>query len=93
MDYEARQRRLDRARFAIQVELLIGLVAVILTGYLAIMVSPWGPDPMFRVPALIQVLVMAAPVVSLMAWLRMLRLSRAQPEAGERRWRYRDQGR
>jgi hypothetical protein len=32
VDYEERQRRLDRARFAIQAELLIGLMAVILTG-------------------------------------------------------------
>lgn len=92
MDYEARQRRLDRARFAIQAELLMGLMAVILTGYFSIMVSPWGSDPMLRVPALIQLLVLTAPVVSLLAWVRMLRLSRAQPEAGEPSWRYRDPG-
>lgn len=90
MKYEERQRRLDRARFAIQAELLIGLMVVILTGFFSIMASPWGSDPMFFVPPLFQLLVLAAPVVSLLAWVWMLRLSRPQPEAGERRWRYRD---
>jgi hypothetical protein len=90
MTYEERQRRLDRARFAIQTELLTGLMVVILTGFFSIMASPWGSDPMFRVPPLIQLLVLAAPVVSLLAWVWMLRRSRPQPEAGERRWRYRD---
>ena len=90
MNYEERQRRLDRARFAIQAELLIGLMVVILTGFFSIMASPWGSGPMFHVPPLIQLLVLAAPVVSLLAWVWMLRLSRPQPEAGERRWRYRD---
>lgn len=91
MNVEERQRRLDRARFAIQAELLIGLMAVILTGYFSIMASPWGFDPMFYVPALIQLLLLAVPVVvSLLAWVWMLRLSRPQPETGERSWRYRD---
>ena len=90
MKYEERQRRLDRARFAIQAELLIGLMVVILTGFFSIMASPWGSDPMFFVPPLFQLLVLAAPVVSLLAWVWMLRLSRPRPEAGKRRWRYRD---
>ena len=91
MTYEERQRRLDRARFAIQTELLIGLMVVILTGYFFIDAWPWGSDPMSGyVPPLIQLLVLAAPVVSLLAWIWMLRLSRPQPEVGERRWRYRD---
>ena len=91
MNYEERQRRLDRARFAIQTELLIGVMVVILTSSFSIDAWPWGSDPMSGyVPALIQLLVLAAPVVSLLAWVWMLRLSRPQPEAGERRWRYRD---
>jgi hypothetical protein len=90
MKYGERQRRLDRARFAIQAELLIGLMVVILTGFSTIDISPWGSDPMLFVPPLIQLLLLAAPVVSLLAWVWMLRLSRPQPEAGERSWRYRD---
>jgi hypothetical protein len=85
MNYEERQRRLDRARFAIQAELLIGLMVVILTA----LAAP-GQFPMFYVPPLIQVLVLAAPVVSLLAWVWMFRLSRRDPEASERSWRYRD---
>jgi hypothetical protein len=90
MSYEERQRRLDRARIAIWAELLIGLMVVILTSFFSIMASPWGSDPMFFVPPLIQLLLLAVPVVSLLAWVWMLRLSRPQPEAGERSWRYRD---
>ena len=39
MTYEERQRRLDRARFAIQAELQIGLMVVILTGFMAVMLT------------------------------------------------------
>jgi hypothetical protein len=92
MNFEERQRRLDRARFDIQAEILIGLMVVILTGYFSMMASPWGSDPMLFVPPLIQLLLLACPVVSLLAWVWMLRLSRPQPEAGERSWRYRDRG-
>lgn len=85
MNYEARQRRLDRARQAIQAELLIGLMVVILTGS-----SIAGSFPMFYVHPLVNLLLLAAPVASLHAWVWMLRLSRPRPEAGERSWRYRD---
>jgi len=85
MKYEERQRRLDRARQAIQAELLIGLMVVILTGYFS-----GGTYPMFYVPPLINLLLLAAPVVALLTWVWMLRLSRPRPEAGERSWRYRD---
>lgn len=90
MKEEERQRRLDRARRRIHAELLIGLMVVILTGHFSIMASPWGSDPMLFVPHWFQLLVLAVPVVSLLAWVWMLRLSRPQPEAGERSWRYRD---
>ena len=90
MNHEERQRRLDRARFAIQAELLVGLMVVILTGYFSIMASPWGAAPMFHVPPLIQLLLVIVPVASLLGWVWMLRLSRPQPEPGEPSWRYRD---
>jgi hypothetical protein len=85
MKYAERQRRLDRARQRIQAELLIGLTVVILTGYFA-----GGAFPMFYVPPVVNLLLLAAPVVALLAWVWMLRLSRPRPEAGEPSWRYRD---
>ena len=86
MNYEERQRRMDRVRLAIWAELLIGLV-VSLLGFFVI-ATPGGFDGMF-LPSIGR-LIPAAPVVSLLAWVWMLRLSRRNPEAGERRWRYRD---
>jgi hypothetical protein len=89
MNYEERQRRLDRARFAIHAELLMGLMVVILTGPPVLAASG---EMSSYLPPLSQVLLLATPVVSLLAWVWMLRLSRPQPEAGERSWRYRDGG-
>jgi len=89
MNDEERQRRLDRARFATQAELLIGLEVTLLTGFLYV-AAPGGFSPMFYKPPWIEWLVPAAPVVSLLAWLWMVWLSRPQPEAGERSWRYPD---
>jgi hypothetical protein len=91
MNYEARQRRLDRARFAIWAELLIGLMVVVLTGYLSISAASEGfPLLFYEGPPLIESLLVAAPVVSFLGWVWMVRLSRPQPEAGDRSWRYRD---
>jgi hypothetical protein len=89
MTDEERQRRLDRARFAIQAELLIGLEVSLLTGFLYV-AAPRAFDPMFSEPTWIAWLVPAAPVVSLLAWIWMLRLSRPRLEAGEGSWRYPD---
>ena len=86
MTVEERQRRLDRARMAIHAELLVGLLVVILTGYLSI-AALFG---VFLAPPLMQSFLVAVPVVSLLAWVWMLRLSRPRPEAGERSWRYHD---
>ena len=91
MNVEERQRRLDRARLAIQAELLIGLMVVILTSSVSIDAWPSRFDPMSGyVPPLMHLFVLAAPVVSLLAWVWMLRLSRPQPESGKRSWRYHD---
>ena len=86
MKYEERQRRLDRARIEIWALRLIGLMVVILTGYLSIAARM---EMFYRGP-LMDWFLLAVPVVSLLAWVWMLRLSRPQPEAGERSWRYRD---
>ena len=87
MSYEERQRRLDRARMAIHAEILIGLMALIMMGPPAL-AAP-GETTSY-LPAIFQFLILVAPVVSLLAWVWMLRLSRPQPEAGERSWRYHD---
>jgi hypothetical protein len=95
MTYEERQRRLDRARFAIQAELQIGLMVVILTGFMAVMLTGFPSvaaphETPSYLPPFFQLLLLATPVVSLLAWVWMLRLSRPHPEAGERSWRYHD---
>lgn len=90
MNHDERQRRLDRARLAIQAELLVGLLVSILTAYLSSIALLRGFRLMFYEPPLIESLLLAAPAVSLLAWVWMVRLSRPQPEAGQRSWRYRD---
>jgi hypothetical protein len=87
MNYEARQRRLDRAHVLIRTELTLGFLASLLTGFLYIG-APGYMMP-FGEPTLVDRLMPAAPVVSFVAWLWMLRLSRPNPEAGEPTWRYR----
>jgi hypothetical protein len=89
MNDEERQRRLDRARFATQAELLIGLEVTLLTGFLYV-AAPGGFPGMFSEPPWIVWLQPAAPLVSLLAWIWMLRLSRPRPEADVRSWRYPD---
>lgn len=87
MNYEERQRRLDRVRLAIWAELLIGLLVTLLTGFLFIA----APGFMgFYEPSFVErLLPAAAPLLSLMAWLWMVRLSRPRFEADETTWRYR----
>ena len=87
MDYENRQRRLDRSYVAILTELFVGFVVTLLTWFLWI-TSPGYIGPMFYEPSLFESLPVAQ-VLCTLAWIWMLRLSRPQPEAGERSWRYR----
>ena len=89
MDHEERQRRLDRVRLAIWAELLLGLVVMLLTGFLFV-AAPGSIGAMFYEPPWTEWLSPAALVVSLLAWVWMLRLWRRDPEAGEPSWRYRD---
>ena len=91
MDYEERQRRLDRAWVAIRFELLIGFLAPAVVAFFFIAGPNFG-GPMFPtgdvaadcVPAFVG----AAGVVFGLVWL--VRLSRLDPERGEVHWRYRD---
>lgn len=89
-DLERRRRGLQSARFLIRAELTIALAAPLIAGILFI-AAPGGPTPMFQRELPIQTLLGWAGVLGVIvgiAW--MVRLSRANPEAGERSWRYRD---
>ena len=90
-DLERRQRRLDRAHFLIRAELVIAFAAPVLTGFLFVAQPGTMGGGWFYKPWLIEILfpwVAVAGVVVGIVW--MLRLSRQDPEAGERTWRYRD---
>jgi membrane associated rhomboid family serine protease len=89
-DLESRQRRLDRAHFLIRAELVIAFAAPVVVG-LMWMAAPGTIGPMFDEPPPFTSLVPWAAVVGVIVGiLWMLRLSRPDPEAGERTWRYRD---
>jgi hypothetical protein len=90
-DLEFRQRRLDRAHFLIRAELAIAFAAPVLAGVLFVAQPETMGGPMFYEPppfGWLLFLVAIAGVVIGIVW--MLRLSRQDPEAGERSWRYRD---
>jgi hypothetical protein len=89
-DVERRRRRLDSARFLIRAELAIALAAPLILAFLYIAAPGNIGGGMFAVPWFIDAVpwVAAAGVIVGVAW--MIRLSRADPEAGERSWRYRD---
>ena len=82
-----------RARFLIRAELLIAVAAALLVGvwFFAFPVS-FVPEPVFwgrpRWPA--SFLTWAAYIGVIVGLGATLRLSRIDPEAGERTWRYRD---
>jgi hypothetical protein len=90
MDDLDRRRRLHRARVQIQVELTIAYAAPLIAAFLYIG-GPGTIGGMFAEPSLIEVALPwagAAGIVLGIAW--MLRLSRPDPEPGQRSWRYRD---
>ena len=78
MNYEERQRRLDRARFEIRALLLIGLMVVLLTGYLSIAARM----EMFYGGPLMDWFLMAVPVLSLLAWVWMFATLTTATRAG-----------
>ena len=90
-DLESRQRRLDRAHFLIRAELVIAFAAPVLTGFLLVAQPGTMGGPMFYEPPRFASLIPWAAVVGVLVGIVwMLRLSRPDPEAGERSWRYRD---
>ena len=90
-DLERRQRRLDRAHFLIRAELVIAFAAPVLTGFLFVAQPGTMGGPMFYEPPRFGWLLFLVPIAGFVVGIVwMLRLSRQDPEAGERTWRYRD---
>jgi hypothetical protein len=88
-DIERRQRRLDRARFAVHAEIAIGVAVALLTWFWFV-ASPDYFRPMFYQESLEQLrpwIALGGPVIGL-AW--MVRLARPDPEPDEPTWRFRD---
>lgn len=87
-DLERRRRRLRRAHILIRAELAIAVAAPLVAGFLYLA----APGFMgWREPWLIEQLLPWAGVAGVIVGLvLMIRLSRPDPEGGERTWRYRD---
>ena len=90
-DLEDRQRRLDRAHWLIRAELTLAIALPLVVGLLFI-AAPQMHGPMFeREPSRIESLLPWAGIaLYIVGLVWMFRLSRANPEAGESAWRYRD---
>ena len=90
-DLERRRRRLRRAHHLIRAELALAVAVPFLAGFLFV-ATPGGPSPMFSgEPPLVESLHLWAGVgLFILGFVWMIRLSRPDPEAGERTWRFRD---
>ena len=89
-EHERRQRRLRRAHVLIRAELAIACVVPLFAGFVYIAAPNFGggmsgPPPLME--TLVPLFAMGLFIVG-MVW--MIRLSRPDPEPGERTWRYRD---
>ena len=89
-DLEQRQRRLDRARFLIHAELAIAFAVPLIAAFLVIAAPGYMGHGMFPVPWYYDALPWAAAAGVPFGIVWMIRLSRPDPEPGERSWRYRD---
>jgi hypothetical protein len=90
-DLEDRQRRLDRARRLIRFELGVAFTIPVVAGFLFIAGPQFSGGMSYREPPLIESLVPWVGVLGVIigiVW--MIRIARADPEAGESFWRYRD---
>jgi hypothetical protein len=90
-DLESRQRRLGRAHFLIRAELTLAIAVPVIAGFLWVAAPGTMGGGMFYRASLIETLLPWAGVAGFVVGIVwMLRLSRQDPEAGERSWRYRD---
>ncbi len=89
-DFERRAQRMRRIRFWIRAEFAVAIAAVLIVA-LAVIAAPGTMGPgMYETPPpvgpLMPWVAVAGIIVGLVA---MIRLSRIDPESGERTWRYR----
>lgn len=87
-DLERRRQRLGRAHFLIRAELAIAVAAPLVVAFLYVAAPGFMGA---REPWLLEQLLPwagATGVIVGLVW--MIRLSRPEPEGGERTWRYRD---
>jgi hypothetical protein len=90
IDLEHRRRRGARASTLTRVELVILVASPLVAGFLWVL-APGSFRAMFLHPSLIaQVLPWAGIVGAIVGLAWILHVSRADPEAGDRTWRYRD---
>jgi hypothetical protein len=90
-DLERRERRLRRAHFLIRAELVIAFAVPVVGGLLLVAAPGTMGGGMFYVgPPFVPLLPWGGAVGVIVGIVWMLRLSRPNPEAGERSWRYRD---
>jgi peptidoglycan/LPS O-acetylase OafA/YrhL len=88
MDDERRQRRMDRVGQAIRIELAVGFLSPVVLAFIFLAAPGFTGGGMFE-PGYVTLLpwIGGAGVIFGLVWL--VRLSRIDPEAGERSWRYR----
>jgi hypothetical protein len=90
-DLEHRRRRLYRAWWLIRLELAIAIGIPLVAGLLFMAAPPTSSGMYGDEPARIDLRVACGGVAMyLVGLVWMIRLSRANPEGGERSWRYRD---
>ena len=88
-DLHARQRRLDRARALRQIELFLAFALPLVAGFLHV-ASPGYSGGIYEPPLIATLVPWAGVVGVLVGIVWIVRVSRPDPEAGERTWRYRD---
>ena len=88
-EHERRQRRLRRAHVLIRAELAIACAVPLIAGFMYV-AAPNFSRGMLAPPSLMETLVPWFAVgLFIVGMVWMIRLSRPDPEPGERTWRYR----
>jgi hypothetical protein len=85
-----RERRLDLARLAVHVELEIGFMAPVIAAFVFIAHPGFSGGGIYATPPSVQLTPWIGVVGTVVGLVWLVRLSRPDPEPGERDWRYRD---
>ena len=90
-ELETRRRRLRRARTLIHLEFAVAIAAPLIIGFMYIAMPGGIGSPMFLRESLPQeVLPWLGVLGVIVGFVWMIRIARADPEAGVNHWRYRD---